>query len=150
MFTNAQSLGHDLAFHMGRIVGLAEGIRLGQLPVKIQQGWCNGYGYPTSVFYGDLLLYIPAVLYLLKIPIVYAYKTYVLLINAGTILISYYCYKRISKDKYIALGGAALYCLSMNRVSNVVLRAAELVSLISLVGFVLLVIRSNKKKNYVV
>lgn len=124
VFTNAQSLGHDLAFHMGRIVGLAEGIRSGQLPVKIQPGWCNGYGYPTSVFYGDLLLYIPAVLYLLKIPIVYAYKTYVLLINAGTILISYYCYNRISKDKYIALGGAALYCLSMNRVSNVILRAA--------------------------
>lgn len=124
VFTSAQNLGHDMAFHMARIVGLKEGVLSGQLPVKIQPSWCRGYGYPTSVFYGDILLYIPAMLYALKIPIVYAYKVYVVLINAGTVLISYFCYKRISKDRYVALGGTALYCLSQNRISNVVLRSA--------------------------
>ena len=123
-FTSAQNLGHDMAFHMARIVGLKEGIFSGQFPVKIQPSWCRGYGYPTSVFYGDILLYIPAMLYVLKIPIVYAYKVYVVLINAGTVLISYFCYKRISKDRYVALGGTALYCLSQNHISNVVLRSA--------------------------
>lgn len=124
IFTNSQVQGHDLAFHWARIIGLKEGIIAGSFPVKIQPRWCNDYGYATSVFYGDILLYIPAVLNALKVPLVYAYKIYVLIINFGTVLIAYFSYKRISGDRYIGVGCTALYCLSINRILNVYLRAA--------------------------
>lgn len=124
LFTYSQVKGHDLPFHLGRIVGLQESLVAGGLPVKIQGGWCNGYGYAVSVFYGDIFLYFPAILYGLKIPLVYAYKIYVFMINLGTLVIAYYSFKRISKDKYIGVVCTACYCLSINRVLNIYLRAA--------------------------
>lgn len=124
IFTNALSDGHDLVFHLARIIGLGEELRCGTFPVRMQSAWNNGYGYPVSVFYGDTLLYIPAALYALGVPVMYAYKFYVLLINAGTVCISYFCYKRLSGDRYIGVACAALYCLCVNRILNVCLRAA--------------------------
>ena len=119
-----QTAGHDLQFHLARIVGLAESLTAGDFPVRIQQGWCNGYGYAVSVFYGDILLYISAILYALGIPLVYAYKFYVFCINAATIGIAYFCYKRLSQNKYIGLVCTALYCISIYRIVNINLRAA--------------------------
>ncbi len=122
--SNYQVLGHDMAFHYARIMGITKGLQAGEFPVRIQPGWINGYGYAASVFYGDVLLYIPAILYAIYVPIIYAYKFYILCINMITLLISYYCYKKLSGDKYIAVVCTALYCLSVNRILNVFLRAA--------------------------
>lgn len=124
VFFLSQVRGHDLAFHWGRIIGIKEGLESGVFPVKIQPGWCNDYGYAASIFYGDILLYIPAILYALNVPIVYAYKVYVLLINFFTVIIAYFCFGKISRDKYIGVTCSALYCLSVNRILNVNLRAA--------------------------
>lgn len=124
LISNYQAYGHDMAFHLARIVGLEEGLMSGNFPVRIQPGWCNDYGYAVSVFYGDLLLYIPALLYMAWVPLVYSYKVYVLFINAATIGIAYFCYKRLSHDKYIGVTCTALYCLSVNRILNVFVRAA--------------------------
>jgi hypothetical protein len=120
----SQIRGHDLLFHWGRIIGLKKRILTGNFPVRIQPGWFNGYGYPVSVFYGDILLYIPAVLYAFNVPLVYAYKIYVLLINLGTVLISYYCFSKMFNDKYVGVLCSAIYTLSINRTLNVYLRAA--------------------------
>lgn len=116
--------GHDLAFHLSRIYGLAEGIRSGNFPVKIQPNWCGGYGYAVSVFYGDILLYFPALLVLLKVPLSIAYKVYVWMINIGTVCFSYYSFKQISKEKYIGVTCCALYTLSIYRLCNIFFRAA--------------------------
>lgn len=124
LISNYQTWGHDMVFHLARIVGLEEGILTGNFPVRIQPGWCNDYGYAVSVFYGDLLLYIPALLYMAWVPLVYSYKFYVLCINVGTIGIAYFCYKRLSHDKHIGVVCTALYCLSINRILNVFVRAA--------------------------
>lgn len=124
VFMDSLAAGHDIYFHLSRIAGLAEGITAGQLPVRIQPGWCNNYGYAVSVFYGDILLYIPAVLYLTGVPLLHAYHAYLLMIHIGTVAISYYSYKRLCGDKYIALFCTALTCLSINRIFNVYVRAA--------------------------
>lgn len=116
--------GHDYLFHYARIVGLAEGLMSGELPVRIQPGWLHGYGYAASVCYGDLLLYVPALLYALGLPIIHAYKCYVLLINLGTLLISYFCFKKIGRSRPIAVACSALYCLCVTRLINLYLRAA--------------------------
>lgn len=65
LFVNYMVRGYDFEFHMMRIEGLAKGLMSGQFPVKLQPGWMNGYGYPVSVMYGDLLLYLPALLRIL-------------------------------------------------------------------------------------
>ncbi len=124
MFTSVQTLGHDLYFHLARIRGIAGAVVSGEFPVKMQPEWFNGYGYPVSVFYGDILLYIPAVLYIFNVPLVFCYKIYVLLINMGTTLIGYFCFKRICKDRYISVAGTAVYVLSIPRIINIYLRAA--------------------------
>lgn len=119
------SIGHhDVPFHYTRIIGLAEGLSSGSFPVKIQPGWLWGYGYAASVCYGDLLLYIPAVLYIMGVPIMHAYKFYILMCNLGTLLTSYFCYKKISDNKYVGVACTALYCLSITRILNIYLRTA--------------------------
>lgn len=120
--------GHDMLFHLARIAGLKagirEGIREGQFPVRIQPGWTNGYGYAVSIFYGDIFLYFPALLTFFKISVITAYKIYVIAVNAGTALISYFCFKRISKSKYIGATVSVFYTLSMYRICDLYIRAA--------------------------
>ena len=116
--------GHDSMFHFARIVGLADGILGGDFPVKVQPGWLHGYGYATSVCYGDVLLYFPSILYILGVPLIHAYKLYIMFINLGTMLIAYFCFKKIGRNQYIGIACAAVYCLSVSRILNIYLRAA--------------------------
>lgn len=98
LFSAFQLRGHDLLFHLARIIGLADSIKSGNFPVQMYESWYNQYSYPVSVFYGDLLLYFPSLLYVLGVPLSHAYKIYVALINLGTIFISYKCFKKISHN----------------------------------------------------
>ena len=92
--------GQDLQYHLNRIEGIAEAIKAGQIGSRMQAYWLNGYGYPTSIYYGDLLLYIPAFLRLLGLPVVAAYKAFVVLINAATAAISYVCFAAMLGQKF--------------------------------------------------
>lgn len=116
--------GHDLVVHLARIAGVREGIKTGQFPVRIQPGWSNGYGYAISVFYGDIFLYFPAVLTFFKLSIITAYKIYVIAVNTGTVLLAYFCFKHISRSKYIGVACSVIYTLSMYRICNLYIRAA--------------------------
>ncbi len=124
LMTGGISNGHDLPFHLMRIEGIAEEIRRGNLPVRLSCLWMDGYGYPVSVYYGDLLLYIPAVLRLAGFSVMEAYKCYVLLINAGTVLISYYCFRKILRDSQIAVVTCLAYCTAAYRLMNIYVRSA--------------------------
>lgn len=114
----------DTLFQWARVWELANGIKNGDFPVRIQPGWANGYGYAVSVFYGDLFLYFPALLVLLKIPLSIACKIYLLTINFGTILLSYITFRKIGKQRTIGLLCSAVYTLSSYRMCNVYYRGA--------------------------
>ena len=101
--------GQDLGFHLMRIEGIAEGLENGVFPVKMQGLWMEGYGYPVSVYYGDFLLYIPALLRLCGVPVVAAYKIFVALVNLGTGLLALYSFRKIFGDDRVALVCAAAY-----------------------------------------
>lgn len=116
--------GHDIYFHIMRIEGLAEGLRSGQFPVRIQPVWYDDFGYAVSVFYCDTFLYIPAVLRLLGMSLQEAYKAYVLLCNVGTIAIAGYSFGGIFKNRHIGMVGSALYTLSVYRLVNVYARTS--------------------------
>ena len=104
--------GHDLLFHLLRIDGIKDGLLSGAFPVRIQPNWNNGYGYATSILYGDILLYFPAILRLLGVTVQNAYKAYIVAINLLTAAAAYYAFHEISKDSRIAIVGSALYTLA--------------------------------------
>ena len=55
----------DCRFHLVRIEGIAASLRNGQFPVRVNPIAKGDFGYSTSLFYGELFLYLPAVLRLL-------------------------------------------------------------------------------------
>ncbi len=124
LFTDYLLEGSDLSFHIMRIEGLAEGLGRGDFPVKMQPLWLNDYGYPVSVMYGDLLLYIPAVLRLIGFPLQTVYKIYVFLINLLTAAAVFYCSKRMSGNYRNSLAIAFMYTLAGYRLTNIYHRAA--------------------------
>lgn len=119
LFLNA----HDLDFHLTRIEGLKDGLLNGKIPVKIQSNWLGGHGYAVSVFYGDLLLYIPAILRICGLSIVTSYNLYVLLVNIATVFISYYCFTRIGNTN-TGLICSIVYSLNIFRLYDIYARAA--------------------------
>ena len=117
-------VGHDMDFHMQRIVAVAEELENHQFPVRIDSGTLNDYGYVNSLYYCDIFLYIPAILYNCTLLLYRCYQIYGALINFGTVAIAYFVYNKMTNDKIIALLGAALYALSAYRLTNVYIRAA--------------------------
>ncbi len=116
--------GNDTRFHLMRIEGITEGLRMGQFPVKIQPAWYEGYGYGCSVFYGDIFLYIPALLHLAGVSLQGSYQFYVLLVQAATIAVCAYSFLRIFENRFIAFFGTVLYTLSVYRLMNMFVRGA--------------------------
>lgn len=124
LFNNYLIRGHDIYFHLMRIEGLAQGLRAGEFPVRIQPAWYDGYGYAVSVFYSDLFLYPAALLRLLGISLQDAYKVYVVLCNIATALISGYSFGKIFRKREIGVFGSCLYTLSPYRLVNLYTRGA--------------------------
>ena len=117
--------GHDLLFHLSRMEGMFKELMLGHFPVRMQSAWLSGYGYPVSNYYGDLLLYIPAILRVFGVPIVIAYKLFILFINALTAAIAYFSFSRIfGSHKGLGLLLSLVYTTSIYRFSDLYVRAA--------------------------
>ena len=116
--------GDDLYFHLQRIEGIAEGLKCGQFPVRIQPQWMNGYGYPVSVFYGEGILAVAGVLRLIGFPLQLSYKLFIFGLNFFTWIIAFFCIRRIVKDDKIAVLGGIFYVLAPYRLMNLYLRAA--------------------------
>lgn len=122
--TLGMCMGHDGPFHLLRIEGLAEGLRSGTFPVRMQSNWMEGYGYPVSIYYGDILLYIPALLRIIGFSVTQSYKAYLFFINLGTTVIAYGCFFKIVRNNRAALLGTAAYVFATYRLTNVYVRLA--------------------------
>ena len=116
--------GQDLEFHLLRIDGIFRELRNGHFPVRIATVWNGGYGYATSVFYGDILLYFPAFLRLCGVSIYKAYKIYVFAMNLLSTAIAVFCFDKIFKDKRIASFVALVYMTASYRLVDVYVRSA--------------------------
>ncbi len=116
--------GHDTSFHLKRIATLAEELKYGQLPVRMHTTVGNGYSYPLSIYYGDFLLYLPAILYNCAVPLQMCFQIYTFLVNAITCGVCYYCFKRMTGHQALSLLGTALYVLSNYRLTNIYVRSA--------------------------
>lgn len=114
----------DLAFHLSRIEGIKEGLLAGKFPVMMQSVWMAGKGYPVSIFYGDALLYFPALLRVCGIPVIAAYKLFILVLNVATALVAYICLDRIFNTKLGAAFGTVVYMTASYRFVDVYIRNA--------------------------
>ena len=124
-FTDYLITGDDIYFHLSRIAFLKDALQQGEsFPVKMQGGWVYGHGYATSLFYGDLFLYLPALLNLAGFSTVTAYKIFLCLVTLATGGIAYASFKRCVKSETAAMFGSMLYLLMPYRLNNVYMRAA--------------------------
>ena len=124
LFTDGIGKGHDLYFHAMRIEALADSLMHGVFPNRVSTLWFDGYGYPTSVYYGDILLYLPAIMRIIGFTVVTSYKIYILSINIGTAVFGYFCFKRMFKNKYSQLMATLVYSTATYRLVNVYIRSA--------------------------
>ena len=123
-FRSAIYEGHDLKFHFGRIQSLAEELASLHFPVRYESNAWYGHGYVSPLFYGDIFLYIPALLFLAGVPIFRVVNIYILLINLATVLLCYYSFKGLFKDKYLSLFATICYNLAGYRLTNIFVRSA--------------------------
>ncbi len=114
----------DILFHLCRIEGVARGLKAGIFPVRIQPGWLGGQGYASSIFYGDTLLYIPALLRLWGFSLQTSYQIFMVINNLLSAWIMYVCGKKMTGDPMIALIGAFIYNASEYHLVNLYARGA--------------------------
>ena len=116
--------GHDLVFHLTRIEGIARELSYGNFPARISSVWMAEHGYPVSIFYGDVLLYIPAVLRMFGFTIDQAYKGFVLIMNALGVLIAQKSFEGIFKKRNLSLMLTLVYATASYRLVDVYIRTA--------------------------
>ncbi len=116
--------GHDITFHMNRILGIEEALRQKMLPVRLNAYSLNGYGYADPIFYPPLFMYIPAILHMMGIPFVTAVNLFLLLIHGATAMIMYFCSRALFHSGKIGCMSSIIYTLCTYRMCNVYVRAA--------------------------
>jgi hypothetical protein len=116
--------GHDLYFHLTRLVGVAEGLRGGFFPVWINFNALEGIGYGTGLFYSDLYLYPAALLVAAGVPAIFAYKLLLIVWALLTAYSMYFAALRIGKAPFGAFAAALLYVWSSYFATDVFNRAA--------------------------
>lgn len=124
IFTGYMRYGIDVGFHLTRIEGLKNELINGQFPVKMQTIWCYGYGYPVSLYYGDLFLGIPVFLRLVGFSVQFSYNAFLFIINFATIAITYWCCEKMCKNRYASFVCAMLYAMMPYRLSDIYTRSA--------------------------
>ena len=124
LFMDKLADGHDCAFHLMRIEALADGLARGVFPLRLSALHLDGWGYPTSIYYGDLLLYLPALLRLLGFSVTGAYKAYIFFVNLKTAAAGLFCFTRISGDAKRGALLALAYCTAGYRLMDLYVRMA--------------------------
>ena len=116
LFTDYIISSGDIIYHLMRIEGIKDGILNGQFPVRIAPEWQAGYGYASSIFYGELFLYPAAILRLIGFTVNTSYKIYMVVLNIVSAFVTYFCFKTIFQNRYVGIFCSAVYSLSIYRI----------------------------------
>lgn len=114
----------DLVYHLNRIEGLSEAIKVGDFPFRIHPTELNSYGQAEGAFYPELFLLLPAFLRSLGLSVVYAYKVLIFGAIVATVPVAYISFKNIFKSKEAGIIGMILYNLSIYRLTAMYVRSA--------------------------
>ncbi len=106
----------DLGYHLMRVEGIKDGILNGQFPIRISPDWQQGYGYASPIFYGETVLYVAALFRLIGFSVTTSYRIFMFIVTVATVLIAYYCFKKMFRNAYIGVFCSGLYTLSIYRI----------------------------------
>lgn len=114
LFVAVLPWGHDVNFHLYRIGAMAEELERTSfsIPIRLLSVSYNNYGYGVPIFYGDLLLYVPAVLVTFGMEPVMAYKLLMVGIFLLTFATMHHQIYRSSESKEFAFLAAVFYSFS--------------------------------------
>ncbi len=124
LFTKLCINGHDLEYHLLRIESLKEQILAGRPFLKVNMLFFGGAGYASSMFYPDLLLYIPAGLRALGVSINTAYHVFAGVCILLCYLSAFYCGREITGSKAAGALCAILLTLCNYHIEDIYVRSA--------------------------
>ena len=116
--------GHDAEYHLLRIESLKEGILMGKPFLKINVLYFGGAGYASSMFYPDLLLYIPALLRCVGVSINASYHIFIAVCICACYLSAYYCVGKMAKSSYAGMLAAIVLTLCQYHMDDIFIRGA--------------------------
>ncbi|MEG1059731.1 MAG: YfhO family protein [Clostridia bacterium] len=118
--------GHDLSYHLNRILGISEALKSGSYIniINYSDYIVSGMGYANAIFYPEIFLYVPAILNALGIGLISSYKLFILCITFLTTISMYICTKKIFKSIGAAGISSLLYVFSVYRLTDVFVRCA--------------------------
>lgn len=127
------SSGDDTFWHMGRIDGIRDALRIGEFPARISPYEYNGYGM-LQTMYPNGFLYLAALLRLCHVSAPMAYKVIMILGNVGAGLAASYAVVSVQRGQDGGIGSdkqawcgavaGAVYCLMPYRLLNIYSRSA--------------------------
>ena len=125
---------HDTFFHLSRIEGMARSLQAGHFPPYIYPYKNNGFGYAAPLFYCDLFIVLPALLYLCGLPLSCCYQGFVFLVTACTAFTAEKLAWRLGSNRKAAVTAAAAYLFANYRITDAYVRSAlgELTAMIFL------------------
>ncbi|MBR0213182.1 MAG: hypothetical protein IJL95_00510, partial [Solobacterium sp.] len=125
---------HDTFFHLSRIEGMARSLQAGHFPPYVYPYKNNGFGYAAPLFYCDLFMVLPALLYLCGLPLSCCYQGFVFLVTAGTAFTAEKLAWRLGSERKTAVIAAAAYLFANYRITDAYVRSAlgELTAMIFL------------------
>ncbi len=122
LFISGIVSGYDYATHLMRIESIYYDLMSGSFPVRINSIFLRNFGYPFSVYYGDILLYPAALLRMAHFDITEVWKIYFFTMNGATAAITYICTKRLFKDSWLSLVLSCAYTAAPFRLASLYAR----------------------------
>lgn len=123
-FCGFLNTGHDIGFHLERIIGMTGAMESGQFPVRLSTAFMPGYGFSVDMLYPELFLYIPAILCILGVSLMTSYKFLMILINLAVACVGYVSFRNLLRSDRMGLCCMLLYLLNPYRLVNMYCRAA--------------------------
>lgn len=103
-------------FHIQRIYHLADAIMKGDLFPALYPQQLVGFGYATSIFYSNLFLRLPALLYILSGNMYISIIFFLFILNIATCYLSFWSAKELGLNEKKSMLAAFLYTLNPYRI----------------------------------
>lgn len=124
IINNRLPIEHDTFFHLSRIEGYATALKNWDVLPKIYFFKNQGFGYASPIFYNDLFLLIPSILYNLGFSLSFTYKLTVFIATFLSSLSMFYLLKRIDKSPYSPYIASFIYTFSNYHITDTYVRGA--------------------------
>lgn len=115
--------GQDIEFHAERLAAIAAEMKNGPGIYRIYTTVCEGYGYASPMFYGDIFMYPAAALVALGVPLGVAFRLFLASIMVFAYLTMYLCVKSVWNREQAVIA-AYLYAFSPILLEDIFIRYA--------------------------